>query len=155
MVLVNLENILATLELMIQLELTLADLYREAARVWDDEKDFWNNMAVAETKHANHISKMIGIIKKKPEKFSVVRPFNTMGVKTVMAGIEDHHNKLKAGKIPREKFLLVTRDIERSVLEKHYVEIVKTNDLEYMTLMTGILAETEEHRKSLEKRLGI
>ncbi|MCX7635340.1 MAG: hypothetical protein N2Z74_06300, partial [Syntrophales bacterium] len=85
-------------------------------------------MAAAETRHADHMEKMKGIIIGNPERFSTGPPFNPAGLKTVMAGIRDHHEKSNARLIPRERFLILTRDIERSVLAAHYAGIVRTDD---------------------------
>ncbi len=48
----------------------------------------------------------------------------------------------------------MARDIEQSVLESNYAEIVKTADAEYNTLMKDILSQTYEHKKMIQEKIA-
>jgi hypothetical protein len=45
------------------------------------------------------------------------------------------------------------RDIESSVMEKCYGEIVRTTDVEYLSPVDEVTKETRDHRNSIEQRI--
>jgi hypothetical protein len=47
----------------------------------------------------------------------------------------------------------VARDLEASLIEKAYHEIVKTKDLTYLNLVRQIVAETYRHRSAIEQKI--
>jgi hypothetical protein len=151
---VEAESITNILQAMIQFECDLSELYRNCAMLWKSDAAFWQILAEAEIRHADHIKKMSAIIVKNPIKFEAGRPFNLNVVHTAMAGIRDSQSRLLQGAIPPEKMLILARDMEQSILESHYAEIVKTNDVEYQALIRTILAETYEHRQILQKKIA-
>lgn len=152
----DIEKITTVLKSMIQYELSLSDFYMQCGNTWKEDQAFWQNLARAEVGHAENIQRMQEIILKKQEKFELGRPFNPIALNTAIAGIKDITGRLTSGAFSFEKILFTARDIEQSILESRYAEIVKTADLEYQTLMKGILSDTSEHKKIiLEKIEGI
>ena len=53
----------------------------------------------------------------------------------------------------RRQALFILRDVEQSLLESKYTEILKTNDLEYNDLVKEIMAQTEGHKKMLSRKI--
>ncbi len=94
------------------------------------------------------------IIQRKPSYFEVGKPLNPIGVNTAISGLKNIIERLEAGEYSYEQMLITTRDIEQSVLEAHYAEIVKTTDVEYQSLMQSIISETQEHRGLIQKKLN-
>jgi hypothetical protein len=153
MIIADIEKITRALEAMSQYELTLSDFYKQCAGIWTEDQAFWQNLAHAEAGHAENIQKMREIIIKKQENFEAGRPFNPIAINTAMAGLNDDARRLTSGAVSFEKMLIMARDIEQSILESHYAEIVKTADLEYQTLMKGILSQTYEHKKIIQEKI--
>lgn len=153
MTVADIERITKVLESMIQYELNLSDFYKQCADAWEEDRAFWVNLAYAEVHHAENIQKMREIILKKQEIFELGRPFNLIALNTALAGLQDIIKRINQGLYSREKILVLARDIEQSLLESHYAEIVKTADIEYQTLMKNILSQTYEHRMMLQKRI--
>jgi hypothetical protein len=149
----DIEKITTALEAMIQYELNLSDFYKQCADIWTEDQAFWQNLAHAEVRHAENIQKMREIIAKKRENFEAGRPFNPIAINTAMAGLKDNIRRLTSGAFSSEKMLVMARDIEQSILESHYAEIVKTSDLEYQALMKGILSQTYEHKKIIQEKI--
>jgi hypothetical protein len=147
------ERITKALESMIQYELILSDFYKQCADIWTKDQAFWQNLAHAELHHAENIQKMREIIVKKRETFEAGRPFNPIAINTAMTGLKDYTNKLTSGAFSCKKMLIIARDIEQSILESRYTEIVKTVDLEYQALMKAILSQTFEHKKIIEEKI--
>lgn len=149
----DLDKIIQTLESMRQYELILSDFYKQCAETWSDHESLWLTLANAEIKHAENIQKMQEIIKKKSGSFTSGRPFNPVGINTAIAGIKEYTQKVGTKTLSYERALIIARDIENSVLESRYGEIVNTNDLEYKTLMKTILSQTAEHKKIIEEKI--
>jgi ferritin len=149
----DIERITKVLESMIKFELMLSDFYKQCADIWTEDPSIWQNLAYAEIHHAENIQKMREIITKKRESFEAGRPFNLIAIDTAMAGLKDNISRLTSSTFSCEKMLIVARDIEQSILESHYAEIVKTADPEYQSLMEGILSQTYEHKKIIQKKI--
>jgi hypothetical protein len=49
--------------------------------------------------------------------------------------------------------LHICRDIENSILDSRYVEVVKSDDVEFNTLVSQIVSETAEHRNLIFKKI--
>jgi ferritin len=149
----DIEKINKVLGSMMQYELDLSDFYKQSADTWTEDQAFWQNLAYAETKHAENIQKMREIIAKKQERFELGRPFNPIALNTAMTGLKDYARRLTSGEFSFERILITARDIEESMLESHYAEIVKTADIEYQTLMKEILSDTYQHKKMIQKKI--
>jgi hypothetical protein len=142
------------MDVMVQYELLLDELYRKCAGAWPQDADFWLGIARQEVHHAENIKAMQEIIKRKPSYFEVGKPLNPIGVNTAISGLKNNIKRLEAGEYSYEQMLITARDIEQSVLEAHYAEIVKTTDVEYQSLMQSIITETHEHRGLIQKKLN-
>ncbi len=149
---VGLQNLLDVMKLMAATEQLIAEFYRTCADVWEEDRDFWLATVAEEEKHAANIEKMARIVAARPERFEIGRPFNPMAIRTIMAGVEGHLRRLKEGQITRDRLMIVARDIEASLMEKSYGEIVRTTDVEYLDLVREILEDTDRHKQSIERR---
>lgn len=149
----DIDQINKVLESMLQYELNMSDLYSQCADTWKNDRAFWQTLAHAETKHAENVHKMREMITQKQDRFELGRPFNPTALNTAMSGLKDNVKRLASGSLPMEKMLIMARDIEQSVLESHYAEIVKTADIEYQTLMKGILSDTYQHKQMIQRKI--
>jgi hypothetical protein len=149
----DVDRITKVLDAMIQYEINLSCLYESCAEVWTENGGFWRNLRQAEIGHSENIKKMMEILAKKPERFEMGRPFNLMALNTAMTGVTDNIKRVSEKGVSLEKMLILARDIEQSILESHYGEIVKTDDVEYMTLMKNILSQTYDHRMMIQKKI--
>ena len=148
-----LQNLTDVMKMMAETERLIAELYRACAQIWVEDRDFWLETVAAEERHADNIETMAGIMAARPERFELGRSFNPMAIKTIKTGLEGNLERLKKGDISREKMLNLARDIEASVIEKSYNEIVRTKDLEFQALVIEIVSETVSHRKQFEDRV--
>jgi hypothetical protein len=149
----DIKKVAETLASMMQYELALSDFYKHCADIWTEDQAFWHNLAHAEVRHAENMQKMLEIITKKQEKFDLGRSFNPIALNTAIAGLKDNASRLTARMFSLEKVLFLSRDIEQSILESHYAEIVKTADAEYQALVKEILYQTYEHRKIIQEKI--
>jgi hypothetical protein len=146
----EISNVLAGLA---QNERKIAALYSACAEKWPEDRDFWLMLVAAEEKHAVMIESMSEILMRKPDLFESGRPFNMTAISSSMAWIESNRDKLKKGSLNKEHLLIIARDIEQSILEAKFAEIVRGNDLEYSNLVHEIVADTQAHREMLNQKI--
>lgn len=149
----QLESILDMLKIMKELELTAAEFYRTCGEIWIIEKDFWINMEQSELKHAQNIDLMIKISSEKPEKFELGHPFKHPAIQTFISGVKLDIQRLRSRKLSKGKTLFVARDIEESMLESKYMEIIRTNEPEFQALMKQIISDTLTHKEWLYEKM--
>ncbi|MEA2081933.1 MAG: hypothetical protein U9O97_04280 [Elusimicrobiota bacterium] len=149
----QLDNVLKTLDAMKELELQMSYLYRECSKADAGREDFWARISEQEVGHAAYIDKMIGIIGDKAQLFSAGRNFNITAVKLVIDGIKSDIEKVKSGKIKGNQLLFMASDLEQSLLEKEFTEIVKSENSQYTELADRIMEETFMHRTLLEREI--
>jgi hypothetical protein len=146
-------NLISILKSIADFELATAELYRACSQVWDLDKEFWVAMQQAELKHSKNINRMTDIVCSKPADFTPGRVFAPAAVQTSIAGIKGNVQRLLKKEIARKNMLFIARDIEQSMLEKNYAEIVKTNDPEFKSLVNEILSDTVSHREQLNRKI--
>jgi len=149
----DIESISKTMDIMAQYELLLSDIYERCAAAWPDDKDFWLDIAHQEIQHAENIKMIKEIVKKAPSHFDLGRPLNPIAIATAIKGLQDIIQRLTAGDYSYEKILFIARDIENSILEAHYLDIVKTGNVEYQTLIKKIIHDTRNHSRQLQQKL--
>ncbi len=146
-------NLHALLNTMQSSELALADLYRTCGKVWPDDEYFWILLERCEVKHAQNINRLMKIVLEKPEAFEPGRPFKPAVIQTFISGIQQNIQKLKNKELNERKMLFISRDIEQSILESGYSEIVKSTDVEFLSLMNEMESDTLAHRESLSEKI--
>jgi hypothetical protein len=146
-------NLVSILKNLADFELAAAELYRTCSQVWEVDKVFWVDMEHAELRHSANIKRMTDIVSAKPGNFIPGHVFAPAAVQTSISGIKGNIQRLAKREIARRNMFFIARDLEQSMLEKNYAEIVKTNDAEYQSLVSEILSDTVSHREQLNKRI--
>lgn len=149
----NITSMSKTLEMMADLEIVLSEFYICAGEMWKEDGAFWAGLAQAEVSHAEGIKKIIDILSRKPQEFELGRPINAVAINTAISGIKSNIEKLRKGQIDKKQILFISRDMEQSLLESRYTEILKTKDAEYQKLISEISSQTESHKKLLIKKI--
>jgi hypothetical protein len=147
----------AVLEMMVsmkELELVLADFYKVCAERWKEDEKFWMVIQNQEIKHASNIEKMETMISQKPEIFERKIVLEDWGIKLIVSGIKTNIQKLKNNVFTKKQILYIARDIEESILEKKYGEIVVTNDREYNDIVNNIISQTTDHKNRIDRKIA-
>jgi hypothetical protein len=146
-------NLISILKSMADFELATAELYGTCSQIWEGDKEFWSDMQQAEVKHSRNIRRMTDIVSSKPGDCTPGHVFTPAAVQTSISGIKAHIQRLVKREIARKNMFFIARDIEQSMLERNYSEIVKTNDTEFQSLVNEILLDTVAHREQLNKKI--
>jgi len=139
-------DVLPVVAEMSRLELALAGLYRACSEKYPEDRGFWYAIQLQEEHHAQVLDGLVELIRAEPARFRVGRPFNVMTVRTMISSVERYTDQVLDGSLPRKRALFIARDIEHSVLEASYREIVSTDNLEYRKGMEVLAADTLAHR---------
>jgi hypothetical protein len=148
--LINLQTVLNTMR---KSELALADLYRTCGQIWPHDEYFWILLERGEVKHAQNMTKLMNIVLERPEAFEPGRSFKPAVIQTLISGIQQNVQKLKNKELTERKMLFISRDIEQSILECGYSEIVKSCDEEFQSLMNEIESDTLAHHELLNDKI--
>lgn len=149
----DLKGILGVLDNMEQNERTIAEFYHVCGEIFPQYRDFWFAIETQENKHELYIKKMKEIIGKKPERFEKGRPFNIVAAQTVIKGTLNNTIKARSGQLQMINALAIARDNEQAIMESRYNEVVKTEDIEYITLVKEIMQDTTAHRLSIDRMM--
>lgn len=145
----RLDQVLIVFDKMAELEKTIADLYAAAAQNYPQHAAFWFDMAKDERRHALRMKQIQKILAKSPHEFERGRPLHAARVEFMISNIENSIQRLKDGGFQYRQFLFAALDLEQSILESGYMEIVEAGDLEYQTLMSHVVRETDIHKGQL------
>lgn len=138
---------------MAEYEEVIASLYGTCAERWMEDGDFWEQMAKEEIGHAQLIKQIAQMVEESPRQFDLGRPFNQVAINTAIAGVKRHIEAIKQGEYSHKKAIIIARDLEQSILESRYIELLKTSNVEYLETIKGIVQDTARHRKTIQLRL--
>jgi len=147
------KDLMDIMQAMINLELVLAKFYKSLALKWPEDGEFWEHIRKDEVTHAKNLKVLFDFIKKRPEEFSAGRSFNLTAIKSISAHIESTGEKVQAGEIKRDRIFAVAGDLERSLMESNYPEIVKSTNMEFQNAVSMIHNETVEHEKLIREKV--
>jgi len=150
----DVNQVQSVLKTLAEAELAVAAYYTECASTWRDDADLWTHLVNEEKKHAAQIDKMAQILSQRPERFAAGRPLNVAAIETFIAGIKDNTAQLKRRKTPLLNALFIARDIEQSIIESRYPEILVSDDLEFNALVKEIATDTVRHKDVLAGKIA-
>lgn len=147
------ESIDVMIENMKNLELIIAEFYKTCGDTWIEDKDFWKNLEHSEMAHANNLERIKKIVTNAPGSFELGRQFKSAAVTTFICLVKNNTEKIKTGGISKEKAYFMALDLERSLIELKYADIIKTNNIEYKQLINKIVEETNSHNKIIDEKI--
>jgi hypothetical protein len=149
----ELTTLLGLLNVMEEFELKLAELYQACAETWMKDERFWRNMERAEIKHAGIINRVKKIVSEKPDRFALGRLFKVPAIQTMMSGIQWNIQRLRKREITEQNMLFIARDLERSILENSYGQMLRSDDPGFQALVNEIVSDTVDHHAYLAQKI--
>ncbi len=110
-------------------------------------------MEQSERKHAQNIDLMIKISSEKPERFDLGHSFKLPAIRTFISGVKGDIQRLRNRQLSKGTTLFVARDIEESILESKYMELIQTKEPEFQALMEQIVSDTRTHKERLYEKM--
>lgn len=150
----SLQEMMKILNAMVQAELAVSELYRACDALWKEDGQFWAGLQKQEIRHAQHIRKMMEILSRKADRFAQNPSFNVTAVEHFAAYVGEIRERLKKGGLNKKEALFILRDIEQSIIESKYQDVLRTEDAEFRTLAKQIAWETYEHKSALDRKIA-
>jgi hypothetical protein len=137
------------IELLGQLELEVANLYKLFADKFPRYKDMWIAMSQEEIDHADKLKKLYFLAKENRVIFDE-KLTKTYTVKKVLEVIKDVHVRAEANELILINALSHSRDLEGSIIEKEFYNYFAGRDSDAKTLINDIKRETYKHQSDLK-----
>jgi hypothetical protein len=141
------------LDLLREVELLVAELYRRFAQAFPLDRAIWEDLGRDEESHAGMVAELKAILFKNnfPAGFGKV---NLAILGTYRKGLQDHIIRIQNGELGRQNALFIARDLEKTLVERAFYESVKSDDPEYRALQSRIQRETGTHLRRLEEYIS-
>ena len=138
------------IKLLAEHEKAISQLYKEYARKFPEQKDFWLKIAAEEIEHASWIFKLRSQIEKGLLYFKEGR-FKTEAIETSLEYLKSQIAKAQNNKISAKNALSVARDLESGLIEKKFFEVFEPDCQEIKHVLLDLAAATREHYNRIEK----
>lgn len=149
----DLKNVMISLNLVKEVEMAVSEFYKLSSQVMEKHKTFWNDLSQAEIIHSQNIDKVASLISKNPNKYVENKEFERSRIESLLFHVEEGINQIRNGKLSGNKIFFVAKDIEKSIIESKYGEIVKSSEAEYLNIFREILRQTILHNEIIESRM--
>lgn len=149
----DLERTLTTFGALREFELALAAMYSVCALRWPRDPACWQGLIAAEKEHAGYVKRLAGMVASRSLDFYPGRPLTGAAVERQIDYVHHRTHEFAEGGIPERQALLAIRELELSILESNFFELVHSSDPDYAALVATILDETKDHVSVIEDRL--
>lgn len=144
------ETQLKVIKLLAEHEKAISQLYKEYARKFPEQKDFWSKIAAEEIEHASWIFKLRSQAEKGSLYFKEGR-FKTEAIITSLEYIKNQITEAQNKKISAKNALSVARDLESGLIEKKFFEVFEPDCRELKQVLLDLAGATREHYNRIEK----
>lgn len=141
------------IELMCKQELLLAKLYKLFADQFPDHKDFWQDLAKDEVRHAGWIKRLYKAEKEDLIAFSEGK-IKTYTMDTFIENLEKIIQRAENGELNLKMAISYTLDLERSLIEKNVFSHFEIIDKKLAEIMAKLESETRRHVKKAEDMMA-
>ncbi|MFO7807611.1 MAG: hypothetical protein R6V40_04310 [Candidatus Moraniibacteriota bacterium] len=139
-------------DLMIQHELAIGDLYKTCVEIFPEEEKFWEEISSEERMHARWLEDL----KEKIEKGTVyvnTSKFTPQSIKTSLQYIKEEEDEIQKGNSDLKKSFGLALDLENALLEGGNLKIFEANDSQLKHFLNFLSEETKEHAKKIKNKL--
>lgn len=136
-----------------EIELLVADLYRRFARFFSKDRELWESLSRDEEGHAAAAAELKGLVAGAEAPKTAGRT-NIAALSTYKKGLEYHVHRLERGEINRTKALFTARDIERTLVERAFYDLVQSDQPGFKAGQARVSGETKSHLEKLEEYIA-
>ena len=141
---------LKVIKLLAEHEKVIGQLYKEYARKFPEQKNFWSKIAREEIEHASWIFKLRSKIEEGSLYFKEGR-FKMEAIKTSLGYLKSQITEVQNNKISAKNALSVARDIENGLIEKKFFEVFEPDCREIKQVFLDLATATRDHSNRIEK----
>ena len=142
-----------SLDLLIRHETAIKQLYELFAEVFPEHRTFWVGMMEEEQKHSDCLQ---GLSSKESLKkwFINNSQFKKLAIGGSIEYIERQIERIKKVNISLLEALSIANDLEEALIEKQFISLNISGPEEIKSVMKGLVADTQRHRKMVAEKLN-
>jgi len=149
----RMEEVIQTVDALVQVEKTVGEFYGSCSEVFAHDSEFWLSLARDEFLHADLLVKLHGNIIREPHKFRRGDLFPITTLRAFVSQVHSVHEKLIAGTLTTYEALVAAYQIERTIIEQKYLGAIRTEKPEYIEALDKLTAETTGHRERIKTKV--
>lgn len=149
----KLEVVLKEIEVMAAIEIAIARLYKKCAELFHESTDFWTELSMEETGHAQVLSELAGLMRELPHEFRPGKTCAPGALRNFVSRINANFEKLDNPAITERDALLMAYQMESTVIDRNYTEVVETDHLGCAAGLQELAEASEIHRDKLISRM--
>ena len=147
------DQMIETLTLLTQVEAAMARYYTACSETWKEHSGLWMDLAIEEEKHEKILHDLAGIVKAHPEQFQIGLRTESSAIQSFIASINEKVPDLLHGKVSLREALDFALNIEESILEARFFELVIGRNQRYLEFMKVMNADLENHRRKIKEAI--
>lgn len=136
-----------------EFELVLAEFYAACRDSWPENDVFWTELVQGELRHATYLTDGVRLVEERPEVFITPRNVTEAPVVEQTEYVRERLRQLWDDHLGERAALIVSRDIEQSILDGKLYDLVRSEEPAYAHLVAEIVDETREHARLVQERL--
>jgi hypothetical protein len=149
----ELDRVIDTLQLLIQVEGAMARYYTACSETWNELSRMWMELAIEEEKHEKILSDLKRIVKTHPDQFQVGLKAETSAIESFIASVNEKVPDLRQGKVTLKGALEFALGIEESILEARFFELVTSGSNRYREFARTMNDDLVKHRQRIREEL--
>ena len=139
------------LDLLAQYEALISELYAAYARIFPDNATFWQALSREESAHERFLKSLHKLLDAGTVFYNLDR-FNVQTIRACMAEVQTGLAAAKQDTISLPLALETALSIEKSVLDGHFYDIVKTDAPEFSVIADHLAKDTNRHRGLIQDK---
>ncbi|MCD4785877.1 MAG: 2Fe-2S iron-sulfur cluster binding domain-containing protein [Candidatus Eremiobacteraeota bacterium] len=139
------------LSLLSRAEMILARLYDACAKTWREDQGFWNKLRNEEVGHSKAIDRIKKIVSKNMQAVVFDFSFSRIDINLLIESLKGLTVKVLNRELAKGVMFTIGRDLESSIIEYKYLEMLKTEDPEILKIVERIESDTRRHEEMMEK----
>lgn len=142
-----------TIDLMIQHELALKDLYHSCAETWPDQHELWHSLAKEEQDHAKLLRDFKSLIQLGQIRFDAGR-FKPRAIENSNDYIREQTERVGTGQLSLRQAMSIATDLEQAMLDNGFFQLLSTDHPRTRSTLERLAGQTINHRQRLEVALA-
>lgn len=142
------------IDLLIENEEAIGELYRDFARRFTDTAELWQQMAQEEKHHAALLRKLyVGILS--GELSFRDQDFDMGALRQFVERVRSQHNRSRAGQLDRDEALRLALELEQSLAERGFLNCLEAHSDQVRETLDRLRSESEDHAgriRALQKK---
>lgn len=140
------------LDLMALAEARVRNFYRACAAQWERDRGFWLGLAAEEDAHYATALRLSRLAEADPGAYSLESGFSAEAYASFAEMIRDNTLAVSGGAMDENEAVRTAQLIEHSILESSVLRAVRTENREFLSLLSGMAEQTREHSAMVKAR---